>query len=79
VESVAADSSANLNSTVAVYKIVIRPAAMALRLQGGDRGELRKGMTLSARLVVTRRSLLQLLHENLSGWLDPEGKGAAAS
>jgi HlyD family secretion protein len=79
VESVAADSSANFNPTAAVYKIVIRPAAMALRLQGGVRGELRKGMTLSARLVVTRRSLLQLLHENLSGWLDPEGKGAAAS
>jgi HlyD family secretion protein len=79
VKSVAADSSANLNSTVAVYKIVIRPAAMALRLRSGIRGELRKGMTLSARLVVTRRSLLQLLHEDLSGWLDPEGKGAAAS
>jgi HlyD family secretion protein len=79
VESVAADSSANLNSTVAVYKIVIRPAAVTLRLRGGVRGELRKGMTLSARLVVTRRSLLQLLHEDVSGWLDPEGKGAAAS
>ena len=79
VESVAADSSANLNSTVAVYKIVIRPAAVTLRLRGGVRGELRKGMTLSARPVVTRRSLLQLLHEDVSGWLDPEGKGAAAS
>jgi len=67
------------NSTVAVYKIVIRPAAVTLRLRGGVRGELRKGMTLSARLVVTRRSLLQLLHEDVSGWLDPEGKGAAAS
>jgi membrane fusion protein, peptide pheromone/bacteriocin exporter len=77
VESVAADSSANLNSTAA-YKIVIRPAAMALFLRGGVRGALRKGMTLNARLVVTRRSLLQLLHEDLSGWLDPEGNGAAA-
>lgn len=77
VESVAADSSANLNSTAPAYKIVIRPAAVALRLRGGLRGELRKGMTLSARMVVTRRSLLQLLHEDLSGWLDPQGNGAA--
>ena len=78
VEGVAADSGSVQNSTTTAYKIVIRPAAMALRLQNGIRGELRKGMTLSARLVVTRRSLLQLLHEDLSGWLDPASEGASA-
>lgn len=78
VESVAADSGADPNSNEAAYKIVIRPTATALLSRNGMRGELRKGMTLSARLVVTRRSLLQLLHEDLSGCLDPEGKGASA-
>ncbi len=77
VESVAADSGAGLNPNAAAYKIVIRPAATALRLRNGMRGELRKGMTLSARLVVTRRSLLQLLDDDVSGWLDPEGRGVS--
>jgi HlyD family secretion protein len=78
VESVAVDSGVGFNS-VAPYKITIRPAATVLRLRDGIRGELRKGMTLSARLVVTRRSLLHLLYEDLSGWLDPEGVGEPGS
>ena len=76
VESVAVDSGVGFNS-VAPYKITIQPASTVLCLRDGIRGELRKGMTLSARLVVTRRSLLHLLYEDLSGWLDPEGVGAS--
>ena len=78
VESVAGDSGVGFNSATA-YKITIRPAATVLHLRNGLRGELRKGMTLSARLVVTRRSLSQLLYEDLSRWLDPEGMGTSGS
>ena len=78
VESIAGDSGTGYNSAAA-YKITIRPAATVLHLREGIRGELRKGMTLNARLVVSRRSLFHLLYENLSGWLDPEGAGASGS
>jgi multidrug resistance efflux pump len=42
-----------------------------LALANGFRGRLKKGMTLQARFVVARRTLLQLLYENVNDWLDP--------
>lgn len=54
------------------FKVIVRPAQTALRLPSGVAGELRKGMTLSARFLVARRSLLQILHEDVSNWLDPK-------
>lgn len=42
-----------------------------LELENGFRGHLRKGMTLKARLLLTRRSLLQLLFDRAEQWLDP--------
>jgi DNA-binding response OmpR family regulator len=62
-------SSAAAGSTV--YKVTILPAATALHLANGTTGTLRKGMTLSARFVVARRSVLQILYEDASAWLNP--------
>jgi len=42
-----------------------------LALPNGFVGRLRKGMTLRARFVVAHRSLLQLLRDDVSDWLDP--------
>lgn len=42
----------------------------------GARGAIRKGMTLRARFTVARRSVLQLLHDDASRWLDPVQGGA---
>jgi hypothetical protein len=36
------------------------------------RGDLKKGLTLTARYVVARRSLLQILHDDASAWLNPQ-------
>lgn len=55
-----------------VFKVLIRPAADHLALPNGVRGELKKGLTLSARFLVARRSLLQVLYEDVSSWLDPQ-------
>jgi len=78
VDSVAGDSDVGLRSAPA-YKIVIRPASTELSLRNGIRGELRKGMTLNARLVVVRRSLLRLLYGDVSRWLDPDWAGVPVS
>jgi membrane fusion protein, peptide pheromone/bacteriocin exporter len=52
--------------------VLIRPAAAHLVLPNGVRGELKQGLTLTARYVVARRSLLQILYEDASAWLNPQ-------
>ena len=73
VTTLAADSSGNnsANSTSG-FKVTLQPAATTLYLPNGAAGPLRKGLTLSARFVVARRSLLQILYEDVSAWLNPQ-------
>jgi len=40
-------------------------------------GELSKGMTGSARFVTARRTLLQILYQDASEWLDPQNHATA--
>jgi HlyD family secretion protein len=61
-------------SQAAAFKVLIRPSAGYLTLANGVRGELKKGLTLSARFLVARRSVFQLLYEDVSAWLDPQGR-----
>ncbi len=42
-----------------------------LELSTGVRGELKKGMTLQARFIMARRSLLQLLYDKMDDWINP--------
>lgn len=76
VESVAADATAS--GQQAAFKVLLRPHAMALRLPNGATGALRKGLTVTARFVVARRSLLQVLYEDASSWLNPQANAAAS-
>lgn len=43
-----------------------------LQLKNGYRGKLKKGMTIQARFTVARRSLFQLLFDNVNDWLNPK-------
>lgn len=60
-------------SSSAFFKVSVAPGATTLRLPNGVAGELRKGLTLTARFRVARRTLLQLLYDDVSAWLDPQG------
>ncbi|MEO5891651.1 MAG: HlyD family efflux transporter periplasmic adaptor subunit [Ferruginibacter sp.] len=42
-----------------------------LSLKNGFTGNIKKGMTLQARFIVTRRSLWQLLFDKISDWINP--------
>lgn len=42
-----------------------------LSLPNGYSASLKKGMTLQARFILTRRSLFQLLYDNVDDWLNP--------
>ena len=73
VTTLAADSSGtNGANSTSGFKVTLQPAATTLYLPNGTAGPLRKGMTLSARFVVARRSLLQILYEDVSAWLNPQ-------
>jgi HlyD family secretion protein len=54
-----------------MFKVQCAMRRSRLTLRSGAVGVLRKGMTLRARFVVARRSLLQLLRDDVSNWLDP--------
>lgn len=54
-----------------VFKVRCELDRRELVLANGVRGALRKGMTLQARFLIARRSLFQLLYDDLASWLDP--------
>lgn len=43
-----------------------------LELSNGYKGYIKKGMTLTARFYLTKRSLAQLLFDDLNNWLNPK-------
>lgn len=53
------------------YRVRARLQTRSLELENGFRGNLRKGMTLKARLLLTERSMFQLLFDRAAEWLDP--------
>lgn len=54
-----------------VFKIRCFLDNKQLHLKNGFAGELKKGMTLQARFVVTKRSLWQLLFDKIDDWVNP--------
>lgn len=54
-----------------VFKVRCALASNYLALRNGYKGFLKKGMTLSARFVVTQRSLWQLLFDEIDDWINP--------
>ena len=74
VTAIAADSQASSANNSGNFKVTIVPSATQLSLPNGPVGHLRKGMTLTARFVVARRSLLQILYEDVSAWLNPQAQ-----
>lgn len=61
-----------------VFRIKCQPDQNFLSLKEGYKGYLKKGMTLRARFVVTRRSLFDLLYDKADDWLNPKNTPALA-
>ncbi len=55
----------------AVFRVRATVDRSRLTLPNGATGELKKGMTLQAHMVVARRSLFDLIRDDVSDWLDP--------
>jgi membrane fusion protein, peptide pheromone/bacteriocin exporter len=69
VTDVADDAS--LEGEQPVFRVRCHLAGDELRLRGGQRAALGKGMTFRARFTVAERSLLQLLFDDADAWLNP--------
>lgn len=55
-----------------VFKVRCELPATYLQLNTGQKGLLKKGMTLTGRFVLTRRTLFQLLFDKVDDWLNPK-------
>ena len=53
------------------FKVKCSLSEKNLQLKSGYAGNLKKGMTLTARFVITERSLYQLLYDKMDDWLNP--------
>ena len=56
---------------LAVYKIYCDLGKDFLQLKNGMRGNLKKGMAISVSLVLAKRTLFNLVFDNINDWIDP--------
>lgn len=54
------------------YKVKCEMERDFLQLKNGRIGKLKKGMTINAHFMVTRRSLFDLLYQKMDGWVNPK-------
>lgn len=54
-----------------VYRVRTTLYQTYLSLQNGYQGEVKKGMTVQSRFIITERSLFQLLFDKVDDWLNP--------
>jgi HlyD family secretion protein len=59
------------DGSTAYFRIKCKPAATFLSLKNGYKAEIKKGMSLNARIVVIRRSLYNLLFDKADNWFNP--------
>ena len=53
------------------YKVKCGMDSDYLQLKNGRTGKLKKGMTVSAHFMITRRSLFDLLYQKMDDWVNP--------
>jgi len=54
-----------------VFRVRCKLNKNYLQLKSGFKGKLKKGMTVRSRFIVTKRSLWQLLFDNINDWMNP--------
>lgn len=59
------------NESNAYYRVKCKPGSSFMHLKNGIKAELKKGMSFSARIVIVRRSLFNLLLDKTDKWFNP--------
>jgi len=71
-EIVDIDKNITLQESQAFFKVRCRLNSKKLKLKTGYTTEVSKGMTLTARFIITRRSLFDLLFDKIDDWINPK-------
>jgi multidrug resistance efflux pump len=59
------------NGSAAYFRIKCKPDKTFLSLKNGHKAYIKKGMSLTSRIVIIRRSLFNLLFDKTSKWFNP--------
>lgn len=65
------DKNITLQENQAFFKVRCALDAKELKLKSGYKTQVSKGMTLTTRYIITRRSLFDLLFDKVDDWLNP--------
>ena len=66
------DKNITLQENQAFFKVRCALDAKELKLKSGYKTQVSKGMTLTTRYIITRRSLFDLLFDKVDDWLNPK-------
>jgi membrane fusion protein, peptide pheromone/bacteriocin exporter len=66
-----------LVNSLPVFKVKCSLSGNTLRLKNGIPGTIKKGMTLNARFMITKRSLFQLLYQKSDDRFNPSRNPAS--
>ncbi|WAC41492.1 HlyD family efflux transporter periplasmic adaptor subunit [Pedobacter sp. SL55] len=53
------------------FKVKCKLDQQYLQLKNGYKGNIKKGMSLTANFTIAKRSLLQLLYDRVDDWMNP--------
>lgn len=66
------DKNITINENQAYFKVRCLLNSKELKLKSGYKTQVTKGMTLTTRYIITRRSLFDLLFDKVDDWLNPK-------
>ncbi len=66
------DRNITIQGEQAFFKVRCALSSTELKLQSGYKTKVSKGMTLTSRYIITRRSLFDLLFDKMDDWLNPK-------
>ncbi|MFH6933969.1 HlyD family secretion protein [Flavobacterium sp. FlaQc-30] len=66
------DHNITMQGDQAFFKVRCALDSQTLQLKSGYKTDVSKGMTLTTRYVITRRSLFELLFDKIDDWLNPK-------
>lgn len=66
------DRNITIQGEQAFFKVRCKLNSMEMKLQSGYKTKVSKGMTLTSRYIITRRSLFDLLFDKMDDWLNPK-------
>ena len=66
------DKNITIQENQAFFKVRCSLKTKTMQLKSGYKTQVSKGMTLTTRYIITRRSLFELLFDKVDDWLNPK-------